>query len=299
MQELQEAIAEVNDFYLEKHGRVAAAAVKAEEDKRVRLDKAEQDLRKNLALETKLRQLRAEGDKRMRRRFFDLIRQRYLAVKMERERVRKGKWRARFPAENYRLYEEDGRAGPSGESGRCPERSGLIYSIPINLPLETSARGPHSTPSTTSPGSTSPDDYNPDSSATIRNPATQPIATKTPPRLNPLANPFPDPSLGIQTQPPNCLPHLAQPPAPILPAPLPLPLPLPLPVPAPGRHGPSGNMAPLLPPAVYIAGAQLQERLRGVGPVRAVHSQMVYDQQRQTQHQTMREYELQRAKGRI
>lgn len=295
MQELQEAIEEITDFYLEKHGRVAAAAVKAEEDKRVRLDKTEQDLRKNRALETKLRQLRAEGDRRMRRRFFDLMRQRYLAVEMEEERVRGGKWLARFPAENYRRYEENGRARPSVESSRGPERNGLIYSIPINLPLKTSARGQHSTPSTTSLVSTSPEDSNPDSSTTNPNPATESIAVKTPPRLNPLANPFPDPSLGIQTQTPNCLPHHAQPSAPILPTPLPLPLT----VPAPGRHGPSGNMAPLLPPAVYIAGAQLQERLRGVGPVRAVHSQMVYDQQRQTQHQTMREYELQRAKGRI
>lgn len=41
MQKLHEAIDEVNELYLEKHGRVSAAAVKAAEVKRVRLDKAE------------------------------------------------------------------------------------------------------------------------------------------------------------------------------------------------------------------------------------------------------------------
>lgn len=75
MQELREVIDEVNDFYLEKHGRISAAAVKAAEDKRVRLDKAEQNRQKILALNVILRQLRAEGDRRMRKRFFDLFRQ--------------------------------------------------------------------------------------------------------------------------------------------------------------------------------------------------------------------------------
>lgn len=230
----------------------------------------------------------------MRKRFFDLFRQRCLAVKREREQVRKGKGRARFPAENYCPDVEEGRAGPSGIGS---ERRGSIYSTQNNLPLGPSALGPRSdasTPSTTSPPtlpwtpiSTSPDESNPDSPP-LRNPAT---------RLNPLANPFPDPLLGIQTQPPNRL-HRIQPPAPILPPHLAL---APIPVPGPGRHGPSDNTAPLLPPAVYNATAQFQERLRGVswGPVRAVPSQVVYDQQWQTQHQEMREYELQRAKGRI
>lgn len=302
MQELQEAVEEVNDFYLEKYGRVSAAAVQAVEKNRVRLHKAEQDLRKNLALEVALRQLRAEGERRMRRRFFDLLRQTYLAEKPERERVRKGKGRARFPAENYCPLEEDGRAGPSSESGRGSERSGLVYSMPTNHPLEPSARGPQSdlsTASTTSPPalpwtpvSSSPDDANP-GPATIRNPSTNPVAKTTAPPLSPLATPFSDLSLGIRTQPPNRVLHHAHPPAPVLPPPPSIPV--------PGRHGSSDNTAPLLPPAVYIAGAQLQERLRGVssGPVRAVASQMLYDQQRQTQHQTMREYQIQRAKGRL
>lgn len=301
MQELHGAIDEVNDFYLEKHGRVAAATVQVAEDRRVRLDKAKQDHQKNLALETILCHLRAEGDTRMRKRFFDLFRRRYLSVKREIEHVRKGKKRTRFSVENYCPDVGKGRAGPSGESSRVSERSGPIYSVLNNLPLGPSAPGPRSDtsmPSTTSPTtlpwtpiSTSPDNANPDS-APVRNPAT---------RLNPLANPFPDPFLGIQTQPPKPL-HLTQPPAHSLPPHLALPpVPIPVPVPGPSRHGPSDNMAPQLPPAVYRATAQLQERLRGVllGPVRGVPSQVVYDQQWQTQHQRMREYELQRVKGRI
>ena len=304
MQELQEAIEEVNDFNLEKHGKVYAAAIQAMEDNRVGIHKAKQDLRKDSTLAPVLRQLTAEGE-RTRGRFFDLFRQRYLAVRLEKERVRKGKGHTRFPAEDYCPFEEeDGRAGPSSESGRGSERSGLVYSMPINHPAEPLARGPHSDPSAASntspplrwtPDSSSSDDANPDPAATICNPATKPIAKKTPPRLNPLATPFPDPSLGIQTtKPPNRHLHLAHPPDPI-------PPPRPSVVPVPGRHGPLDNTAPLLPPAVYIAGAQLQQRLRGVsvGPVRAVPSQMVFDQQRQTQHQTIREYEIQLAKGRI
>lgn len=289
MQELHEAIDEVNDFYLEKHGRVSAAAVKAAEDKRVRFDKAEQNRQKILALNVFLRQLRAEGDRRMRKRFFDLFRQGYLAVNREMERARKSKERARFPSENYCPDVEEGRVGPSSESGRGSERSGSTNSFAINVAHGASARALHSdasTPSITSsptlpwtPISTSPDVPVPDLDP-FRNPAT---------RLNPLANPFPDPSLRIQTQPPNPR-DLALP-----------PLPVPGPVPGSSRHGPSDNTAPQLPPAVYNASAQLQERLRGasLGPVRAVPSQIEYDQQWQTRHQGMREYELQRAKGRI
>ena len=250
MQELQEAMEEVNDFYLEKHGRVKAAIVQFAEDKRVRSDKAAQDGPKDLLLESTLPPLRAEGVRQMTRRFFDLIRQRYLAVRMEREQVRKSKGRTRFPADNYCPYEEDGRAGPSDGSARGSEQGGLIYSIPINLPLGLLVRGPPSDLSTPSPptlpwtpNSGSPDDSNPES-ATICHPVTRPISKKTPPRLNPLANPFPDPSVGIQTQPPSRL--LPQPPTPILPPPLPLPPS----VTVPGRHGPPDNTAPLLPPAV-------------------------------------------------
>lgn len=308
LRELREAAEEVNDFFLEKHGRVAAAALKAAEDNRVRSDKAEQDRRKNLSLEAMLRQLKADGDKRMRRQFFGLIRQRCLAAGMARERAQKGKGRATFPAENYCPFDDD----EEDKSGRGSEVSGLIYtSIPINLPLGPSPRGPPSTPSTLSPPlpwtpkSGSPvDSTKPLESITIRNPAPRPISKKTTaatattttnlPRLNPLANPFPDPSLGIRTQ----APARAN-----LPSPFPLPVYAPVPAQVPGgrRHRSSDNTAPFLPPAVYVAGAQLHERLRGVslGPVRAVASQMVYDQRRQTQHQTMREYELQRAKGRI
>lgn len=289
IQELHEALDEVSDFYLEKHGRLSAATVKAAEDKRVRLDKAEQNHQKILALNVIFRQLRAEGDRRMRKRFFDLFRQGYLAVKREMERARKCKGRARFPSENYCPDVEEGRAGPSSESGIGPERSGSINSFAINVAHGASARGPHSDASTSStassptlpwtPISTSPDVSNLYSDP-LRNPAT---------RLNPLANPFPDPSLRIQTQPPNPR-YLALP-----------PLPVPGPVPGSSRHGPSDNTAPQLPPAVYNATAQLQERLRGVllGPVRAVPSQIEFDQQWQTRHQGMREYELQRAKGRI
>lgn len=157
-----------------------------------------------------------------------------------------------------------GRAGPSSESGRGSERSGSINSFAINVAHGASARGPYSdvsTPSITSsptlpwtPISTSPEVSNLDLDL-LQNPAT---------RLKPLANPFPDPSLRIQTQPPNPR-HLALP-----------PLPVPGPVPGPSRHGPSDNTAPQLPLAVYNAMAQLQERLRGVslGPVRAVPSQI-------------------------
>lgn len=97
MQELHEVIDEVNDFYLGKHGRISAAAVRAAEDKRVRLDKTEPSRQKILALNVILRQLRAEGDRRMRKRFFDLFRQGFLAVKREMERARKGKERAKIP----------------------------------------------------------------------------------------------------------------------------------------------------------------------------------------------------------
>lgn len=97
MQELHEVIDEVNDFYLGKHGRTSAAAVRAAEDKRVRLDKTEPSRQKILALNVILRQLRAEGDRQMRKRFFDLFRQGYLAVKREMKRARKGKKRAKIP----------------------------------------------------------------------------------------------------------------------------------------------------------------------------------------------------------
>lgn len=134
MQELHGAIDEVNDFYLEKHGRVAAATVQVAEDQRVRLDKAKQDRQKNLALETILCHLRAEGDTRMRKLFFDLFRQRYLSVKREIEQVRQGKERTRFPVENYCPDVGKGRSGPSGESSRVSERSGSIYSALTTFP---------------------------------------------------------------------------------------------------------------------------------------------------------------------
>lgn len=61
--ELQEAVEETNGFNPEKHSRVTAAAVKATEEERVYLDKEEQNVRKNQALENMLRQLMVEGDK--------------------------------------------------------------------------------------------------------------------------------------------------------------------------------------------------------------------------------------------
>lgn len=139
MQKLQEAIEEVNDFYLEKHGRVTAAAVKATEEKRVRLDKAGQDVRKKQALEIMLCQLMAEGDKRVSKCFSKLFRQIYLAVKLE-KLERKGKGRTRAP-EYY--PEEDGPTGPCGEI-RLSGRNGWIHSVPMNFPLGPPARAPHS-----------------------------------------------------------------------------------------------------------------------------------------------------------
>lgn len=288
MQELQEAIDAVNDFYLEKHGRISAAAGKAAEDKRVRLDKAEQSRQKVLALNVILRQLRAEEDRRMRKRFFDLFRQGYLAVKRERERARKGKGRARFQAENYYPEVEEGRAGPSSESGRGSERSGSINSFAINVAPRRFSAGstlgcldpfyrfipdPALDPDLHQSGRLKPGFRPPSESGHAAKPARKSL----PGSILEDPNTASKPSASCSSSP-------TDPAAP----------------PNPAAHGPSDNTAPQIPPAVYNATVQLQERLRGVslGSVRAVPSQMEYDQQWQTRHQGMREYEFQ-ATGRV
>lgn len=70
-----EAVEEFNVFYLEKHGRATAAAVKATEEKRqggIRRDKMSEKSRHWRLI--MVRQLTAEGDKRVSKRFFKLFR---------------------------------------------------------------------------------------------------------------------------------------------------------------------------------------------------------------------------------